>query len=148
MALRLCSWRSPHCSVSANYLPALTPNKSNLSQFTLNRPRLSGVLRMKHCICHTECVSFYALFSSLEDYFTLFEVSFISPTYRLQNWLGLRWKTPTSQRWFNMDIGGKFLLASAIKDVSRLDIISITKASPKENKRKQNVNKPDIWEDI
>lgn len=49
---------------------------------------------MKHCVCHTECVSLCGLFSSLKHYFTLFEVSFILPTYQLQNWLGLSYKHP------------------------------------------------------
>lgn len=44
VALRLAFRGTPHCSESANYLLDLTPNKSNLSGFMLNRLRFTGVL--------------------------------------------------------------------------------------------------------
>ncbi len=89
VALRLGFWKTPHCSDSANYLPDLTPNKSNLWVYVKQAAAHWCSSQMKHCVCHKECVSLCALFSSLEDYSTLFEVSFILPTYQLQNWLGL-----------------------------------------------------------
>lgn len=56
-------------------------------------------------------------------------------------------QTPAAQCWFYMDIGGEFLLAWAIKDIARLDIISISKLPQRIYKRKPNVNKLDIWEE-
>lgn len=135
VALRSDSWRTPHGSESANYLLDLTPNKSRLSEVYIKQATaLWRSSRMKHCVCHRECVSLCALFSSLKDYFTLFEVSFILPTYQLQNWLGLLYKHPQHSVGFTWTFGGKLLLASTIKDVARLDIITISKL-PQRNTR-------------
>lgn len=140
-------WRTPRCLEPTNYLPDLTPNKSNLSKFTLNRPQHADVPHRWSLACVTECASFCGMFSSLKRYFTLFEVSFILPTYA-QNWLGLLCKHPWCSVGVARTRGRELLPIWVIKGIARPDIIAVSKFPPKEYKRKPNVNKADMWKEI
>lgn len=139
VSMRLGSWSAPRCSESANYLVDLTPNKSSLSwAYVKQAAAHCRSSQMKHCMCHTECVSLCGLFSSLEHYFSLFEVSFILPTYPLQNWLGLSRKHPWCSVGFTWTLEASSFLAWAAKDIARLDIITISKL-PQRNTRGNTV---------
>lgn len=101
---------------------------------------------MKPRMCHAERTSLCGMFSSLKRYFTLFEVSFILPTYGASELIRPFVQTPmlcVAQTWV-----GELLPVWVIKGIARPDSIAVSKFPSKEYKRKPNINKADIWKGI
>lgn len=143
-------WRTPHCLEPANYLPELTPNKSNLPEFTLNRPRHAGVPhKWKPACVTTSAPLFVASCFHLSSITLLCLKSHLFDLHLvLQNWLCLlcqhQWRcVGVAQTW-----GGEPLPVSVIKGVAHRDIIVVFKFASKEYTRKPNINKEDIWKAI
>lgn len=142
-------WRAPRCLEPTNYLPDLTPNKSNLSEFTLNRPRCAGVPHRWNLACVTPSAPpFVACFHPSSATLLCLKSHLFYLRTGLQNWLGLLCKHPWRCVGVAQAQGGELLPIWVIKGIARPDIIAVSKFPPKEYKRKPNVNKADMWKEI
>lgn len=103
VSVRWAFWRTPHCSAAANYLQGLTPNKSALCEFMLNRPWLTGVPRRWNTAPSSRRARLPFVPRSHPSSAALlcFEVSFISPRVSASQLIRPLVQTPTARCWFS-----------------------------------------------
>lgn len=111
----------------------MTPNKSNLSGFTLYRPLGFFLLQMKHCICHIGYVLPFAPWQAPYFVWSLIYFTCVSASELIR----FRFQTPPESCCFrHLEASSSF--PNLIKDVARLDIITISKGIQEETKHKHS----------